>query len=149
MNNYDNYYNYMSDMNFQNTFLNNNPNLTNIPQPTYKLDSKIGFMRGNMFENLYNPYKNYKPREIEPTNEREALLNKVRQYRFAMIDLNLYLDNYPDDANVVKIFNNYRNLEKKASMEYESKYGPLTIDDAASNVNTWIWDNSPWPWEVQ
>ena len=77
MNNYDNYYNYMSDMNFQNTFLNNNPNLINIPQPTYKLDSKIGFMRGNMFENLYNPYKNYKPREIEPTNERESLLNKV------------------------------------------------------------------------
>ena len=149
MNNYDNYYNYMSDMNFQNTFLNNNPNLTNIPQPTYKLDSKIGFMRGNMFENLYNPYKNYKPREIEPTNEREALLNKVRQYRFAMIDLNLYLDNYPDDENVVKIFNNYRNLEKQASMEYESKYGPLTIDDAPSKVNTWIWDNSPWPLEVQ
>ncbi|MGN1324634.1 MAG: spore coat protein CotJB [Bacilli bacterium] len=149
MNNYDNYYNYMNDMNFQNTFLNNNPNLTNIPQPTYKLDSKIGFMRGNMFENLYNPYKNYKPREIEPTNERETLLNKVRQYRFAMIDLNLYLDNYPDDENVVKIFNNYRNLEKQASMEYESKYGPLTIDDAPSNVNTWIWDNSPWPWEVQ
>ena len=102
-----------------------------------------------MFENLYNPYKNYKPREIEPTNEREALLNKVRQYRFAMIDLNLYLDNYPDDENVVKIFNNYRNLEKQASMEYESKYGPLTIDDAPSNVNTWIWDNNPWPWEVQ
>lgn len=149
MNNYDNYYNYMNDMNFQNTFLNNNPNLTNIQQPTYKLDSKIGFMRGNMFENLYNPYKNYKPREIEPTNEREALLNKVRQYRFAMIDLNLYLDNYPDDENVVKIFNNYRNLEKQASMEYESKYGPLTIDDALSNVNTWIWDNNPWPWEVQ
>ena len=106
-------------------------------------------MRGNMFENLYNPYKNYKPREIEPTNERETLLNKVRQYRFAMIDLNLYLDNYPDDENVVKIFNNYRNLEKQASMEYESKYGPLTIDDAPSNVNTWIWDNIPWPWEVQ
>lgn len=144
MNDYNNIYGY----NTNNIFKDNYPNMYENNTPTYKLNSKTGYIRGNMFENLYNPYKNYKPQEITTNNEKETLLNKVRQYRFAMIDLNLYLDNYPNDTNVIKIFNNYQNLEKQACYEYESKYGPLTIDDMSNNVNTWIWDNSPWPWEV-
>lgn len=144
MNDYNNIYGY----NTNNIFKDNYPNMYENNTPTYKLNSKTGYIRGNMFENLYNPYKNYKPQEITTNNEKETLLNKVRQYRFAMIDLNLYLDNYPNDTNVIKIFNNYQNLEKQACYEYESKYGPLTIDDMPNNVNTWIWDNSPWPWEV-
>lgn len=144
MNDYNNIYGY----NTNNIFKDNYPNMYENNTPTYKLDSKTGYIRGNMFENLYNPYKNYKPQEITTNSEKETLLNKVRQYRFAMIDLNLYLDNYPNDTNVIKIFNNYQNLEKQACYEYESKYGPLTIDDMPNNVNTWIWDNSPWPWEV-
>lgn len=142
MNNYDNYYSNMGMPNSNNTYQYQ-------PQPTYKLDSNIGFMRGNMFENLYDPYNNYKPVEIKNYNEREQLLNKVRQYQFAMIDLNLYLDVYPTDADVIKIFNHYRDLEKQACMEYESKYGPLTVSQMPSNVNTWVWSNSPWSWEVQ
>lgn len=144
MNDYNNIYGY----NTNNIFKDNYPNMYENNTPTYKLNSKTGYIRGNMFENLYNPYKNYKPQEITTNNEKETLLNKVRQYRFAMIDLNLYLDNYPNDTNVIKIFNNYQNLEKQACYQYESKYGPLTIDDMPNNVNTWIWDNSPWPWEV-
>lgn len=144
MNDYNNIYGY----NTNNIFKDNYPNMYENNTPTYKLNSKTGYIRGNTFENLYNPYKNYKPQEITTNNEKETLLNKVRQYRFAMIDLNLYLDNYPNDTNVIKIFNNYQNLEKQACYEYESKYGPLTIDDMSNNVNTWIWDNSPWPWEV-
>lgn len=144
MNDYNNIYGY----NTNNIFKDNYPNMYENNTPTYNLNSKTGYIRGNMFENLYNPYKNYKPQEITTNNEKETLLNKVRQYRFAMIDLNLYLDNYPNDTNVIKIFNNYQNLEKQACYEYESKYGPLTIDDMPNNVNTWIWDNSPWPWEV-
>ena len=27
-------------------------------------------------------------------------------------------------------------------------YGPLTIDSEYLNNNSWVWNNSPWPWEV-
>jgi len=151
MNNYDNYFG--TDMNFMNNFLGiNSSNLINqndYMKPTYKLDSNTGFIRGNMFDNLYYQYRNYRPTEIKNNTERDSLLNKVRQYKFAMIDLNLYLDTNPNDDNVLKIFNNYKNLEMQAVKEYESKYGPLTIDGIPMNANSWIWDNGPWPWEVQ
>lgn len=151
MNNYDNYLG--TDINFMNNFLGiNNSNLINqndFMKPTYKLDSNTGFIRGNMFDNLYYQYRNYRPTEIKNNTERDSLLNKVRQYKFAMIDLNLYLDTNPNDDNVLKIFNNYKNLEMQAVKEYESKYGPLTIDSIPMNANSWVWDNGPWPWEVQ
>jgi len=162
MNNYNDYYNFlnngfndmnymtdynsmMQDMNYNNAF--NNTFL--IPNNQNQIvDSYEGFIRGNMFNNLYDPYKNYQP-QIKATSEREELLNKVRQLKFAMIDLNLYLDTNPNDKNAIMLFNNYRNQEKKACEEFERKYGPLTIDSEVLSNNTWIWNNGPWPWEVQ
>ena len=42
-----------------------NTNSTSIAEP-YK-----GFIMGNMFENLYEQYKNYKPMNLNSSNERE------------------------------------------------------------------------------
>jgi spore coat protein JB len=106
-----------------------------------------GWMKGNLFANLYDPYKNYKPGNIDAKNEREALLYQVMQYKFALIELNLYLDTNPDDRNAIEIFNKYSNIEKQMCMEYERKYGPLVVEDTYLN-NGWTWINSPWPWEV-
>ncbi len=110
------------------------------------LDPKEGFIRGNLFNNLYDPYKNYKPANINPKNEQEALLNQWQQYNFALTELNLYLDNYPNDTNAIRLFNNYNNILKQITQKYESMYGPLTVD--TNNMsNNWTWINSPWPWE--
>ena len=108
------YYQNINDYN-NNNFLYPNPYPTNEP---IKLDSEKGFMRGNMFDDLYDQYKNYIPVEIVSNNNRQALLEKVMQYNFAMTDLNLYLDNYPNDANVIKIFNNYRNKYLNAVKDF-------------------------------
>ena len=102
------YYQNMNNYNNFNDFNNNNflfPNAYPTNEPI-KLDSEKGFMRGNMFDDLYDQYKNYIPVEIVSNNNRQALLEKVMQYNFAITDLNLYLDNYPNDANVINIFNN-------------------------------------------
>ena len=56
------------------------------------VDAKEGFLRGNMFRDLYDPYKNMRCKELKPTTEREALLYKVMEMDFAVNDLNLYLD---------------------------------------------------------
>lgn len=111
------------------------------------LDPKEGFIRGNLFNNLYDRYKNYKPKDINPQNEQEALLNQWQQYNFATIDLKLYLDTHPNDNNTLQLYNKYNNILKEITVKYEKQYGPLTSNGVNSNSNTWTWIKSPWPWE--
>lgn len=41
---------------------------------------KEGFMRGNMFNNEYIPYKNYKVKELVATNDKEEQLLELWHY---------------------------------------------------------------------
>lgn len=111
------------------------------------VDPYQGFIKGNLFDNLYEPYKNYKPQEIDASNERETLLYQIMQYKFALIELNLYLDTNPNDRNAIELYNKYLEIEKKMSEKYENMYGPLTVSNTMSDTS-WKWINSPWPWEV-
>ena len=62
----------------------------------------------NTFDSdLYDKYKNYKPQDINPTSEKEALLNQWQQYNFALIDLGMYLDVYPNDKNALNLYKKY------------------------------------------
>ena len=160
MNNYNEYYNYINgytdmnyvtnpnnmigDLNLQNLY----PNNYNSNQNNNLLDTYEGFKRGNMFNNLYDEYKNYKPDTLKANNEREDMLMQLQEIKFAMIDLGLYLDMYPNDKNMLNIFNKHQMKEKELCNMFERKYGPLTFDSEVQ-TNNWLWDKGPWPWEVQ
>lgn len=118
--------------------------MMNTPQ---LLDPTQGLIRGNLFANLYDPYKNYKPVMLNPENEKEALLYQVMQYKFSLTDLNLYLDMHPNDQEVIALYNKYLAIEKQMCDKYEKMYGPLTLDSNFLGTNSWNWKNSPWPWE--
>ena len=52
------------------------------PSPYIKDNNKLyepyqGFIRGNLFENLYDPYKVNGPYEIKPMNEQAELLTYI------------------------------------------------------------------------
>ena len=78
MNNHFNYYNalnrnffredlYNAENNFSlNNNVNNSNSLNNILYGPYE-----GFIKGNLFKNLYQQYKNYQPAIITPKNEQE------------------------------------------------------------------------------
>jgi len=110
-------------------------------------DPYNGFIRGNMFPELYNSYKLNKPLEITPMNEQAELLTYVDALTFAMIDLNLYLDVYPNDREALELFNQYRMQADEYTKKYENKYGPLELTSNSLNTFPWAWDNAPWPWE--
>lgn len=163
MNNFNDYYNYLNnyndmnfmtnpntmitDMNYQNMFP-NNYTIPNTNTNSSIADSKIGFKRGNLFNNLYDEYKNYKPQELKASNEREDLILQIDENRFAIIELGLYLDLYPNDTNILNKYNSYLKKEKELITIYESKYGPMALNSPVQ-TNIWLWNNSPWPWEVQ
>ena len=112
------------------------------------IDPKEGWIRGNLFTNLYDPYKNYKPEELNPKGERETLLYQLMQYKFALIELNLYLDMHPNDEEMIRLYNQYLDIEKQMCDKYESMYGPLTVASDNMGEANWKWIDSPWPWEV-
>ncbi|MDD2202862.1 MAG: spore coat protein CotJB [Bacilli bacterium] len=115
------------------------PNITN---------SYEGFIRGNIFTDLYEPYIAGEPFNLNPRDEREALLNKVREYDFSVIDLGLYLDTHPQDGEKIRAFNQSMTQYKNTRNEYENRYGPLSLESETLNSYPWAWISSPWPWEV-
>lgn len=113
--------------------------------PNKLYDVYNGFIRGNMFPELYNKYKLSRPYDIKPMNDQAELLTKVDAYCFAAHDANLYLDTHPFDRDMISFFKELSDDLNKTIKEYESKYGPLFVD--SSETYPWAWNESPWPWE--
>lgn len=136
--------NYNNPDGYNNMNINMNSNM-NMQQNLY--EPYQGFIRGNLFPNLYDPYKISRPFEVEPMNDQAELLTYIDSLSFAAHDLNLYLDNYPNDQQMIQKFNEYRQEANRAMEQYENTYGPLLVNSNANNVTPWAWDNRPWPWE--
>lgn len=151
MNNYIDYYNYMNDLNQSKLNKNglNQMNLNNNVKSNkdYSTDPYEAFIRGNLFSNLYTPYKNYKPAELNPTNEKDYYLLLVQIYGFAAHELTLYLDVNPNDDDAIKLRSEYVKLYNQALMQYESKYGAISLKSMTLNSSPWAWDSKKWPWE--
>lgn len=110
------------------------------------LNPKEGLNIGNLFYDSYIPYKNYKPRELVAKNEKEHLMLKIQELCFAQNDLNLYLDLYPNDQQMFKLFKQYTMEADKLSKIYAEKYGPLELNQDTGSE--YLWYQNPWPWEV-
>lgn len=155
MNNYPNFKNYNnyinSNMNNMDSLLNIYNNQMNSSSDKYSDNALYepydGFIRGNLFKNLYDPYKLNEPYEIKPMNEQAEMLTYIDSLGFSMIDLTLYLDIYPNDQNLINLFNQFRKERQNLVKEYESKYGPITLNSDNLNSYPWAWDNMPWPWD--
>lgn len=108
-----------------------------------------GYLRGNMFRNLYSQYKNYEPAILRPTNEQEEMFLRMSEKEFAAHDLNLYLDLYPNDGNALDLFNKYRKEANRLMMEYEEKYGPILISSDSLNTSPFLWQTLIFPWNME
>ncbi len=120
---------------------------TNMITPSKEklVDLDEGFTKGNMFANLYDPYKHYEPTCLKPQNEREALLLHIYKLDFALNDLNLYLDLYPTDMEAYEKFKKYAYDYEKCVHEYEKNYQVLEVCHDTYGKYTWL--DNPWPWE--
>ena len=142
-----NFYNIPNDWykefnsNFNVSDTNTNTNSPELAEP------RIGFLKGNLFNNLYDPYKNYQYGNLSAKSTKEELLYNILMYQFALIDLDLYLDNYPFDTKCLNIYQKYLIELKKLTNQYEKNYEPLTLNSDFLGDNSWKWIKSPWPWE--
>ena len=115
-------------------------------QPSDLFEPYDGFIRGNLFKKSYDPYKLKEPYEVKPINEQAKMLTEIDSLCFAIVDLNLYLDVFPNDKEKIDLFNRYREKKERLTKDYENKYGPITMDSDSLNKAPWAWNNLPWPW---
>lgn len=90
---------------------------------------------------------NFELNEMEESPElpsREELGRKLSCYKFAIIELGLYLDTHPNDKKAIAMHNEYAKKYKNLSDLYQRLYGPLTI---MYPCKKWRWLEQPWPWE--
>ena len=72
-------------------------------------------------------------------------MDQIRMVDFSLVEINLYLDAYPNCREALDHYHKLIDRRNKLVAEYE-RYAPLT---AFSNTSTesWDWVKSPWPWQ--
>lgn len=74
-------------------------------------------------------------------NTREEMLRKLKELKFSIIELGLYLDTHPDDEKAICLHKEYANKYRNLADQYQKIYGPLTI---MFPCNKWRWLEEPW-----
>lgn len=72
------------------------------------------------------------------------LMEQLRKVEFALTEVSLYLDVYPDCKEALEYYHKLVEKHEKLVEEYQA-YAPLTYMGNRSQ-NSWDWINSPWPW---
>ena len=75
---------------------------------------------------------------------RDEMIQKIKELKFGIIELALYLDTHPDDEKAICMHKDYCKKYDKLANQYQKMYGPLTI---MYPCNKWRWLEEPWPWE--
>lgn len=97
---------------------------------------------GTLFKDLNLPFH----LKINPAELANTPLNQLRALDFVILELGLYLDTHPYDAEAFALFQEYVALEKAAQESYVAQYGPLVQKDAARSGG-YTWGKGPWPWQ--
>lgn len=104
-----------------------------------------GLNKGNLFPNTYVPYKKY-VYTIKVSGKREEMLLKIQALCFAIVDLQLYLDLHPTEADKLELLRKYQNEVAVLKDAYSKEFNPLLLSDMQNNKEfTWI--DNPWPWD--
>ena len=79
--------------------------------------------------------------------QREIMLKKIGTYKFALKDLQLYLDTHPHDEMALRKYAEYEAIVEPLVAEFERRFGPLTV--SVDNMNKFKWIKNPWPWDIE
>ncbi|NGP46608.1 spore coat protein CotJB [Bacillaceae bacterium SIJ1] len=75
-------------------------------------------------------------------------MEKLQATDFVLVELTLYLDTHPWDAQAWEQFQAFSAHRQKVKADVEKYYGPLLQFGATPSAEPWKWSSSPWPWEI-
>lgn len=76
------------------------------------------------------------------------LLCELQEIDFVLVELTLYLDTHPNDANALQQYNTFAQKRKPVVNEIEKFYGPMMQFGHSYSRFPWQWALPPWPWQV-
>jgi spore coat protein JB len=76
------------------------------------------------------------------------LMEELQAIDFVLVDLTLYLDTHPLDANSIQQYNEFAKKRKHVKRQIEALYGPLEQFGHSYSGYPWNWDDAPWPWQI-
>lgn len=77
--------------------------------------------------------------------EKNSQMRSITAYRFAVLELHLYLDSHPGDCDAAAKLDEYRKTTNDLVAKYEAAYGPL--HETPKDSSRWAWISDPWPWD--
>lgn len=77
------------------------------------------------------------------------LLDEIQKFQFYAIELNLYLDNFPENREATEDFKEVSSKLSELFQQFESEYGPIRNFGQAYIESPECWVNQPWPWEIK
>ncbi len=78
----------------------------------------------------------------------EKLLEQIRAVDFALVEVVLYLDAYPDCHEALDTYHKLIARRRGLYGQYEASCGPLTAMGNQSTTS-WDWIDKPFPWEYK
>jgi len=109
-----------------------------------KYSQSDALSNGTLFPGLNLPFH----LQVEGSSLPATPLVELQAVQFVVLELGLYLDTHPDDSEAAALYKQFSALERTARAEYESRFGPLTKDAAATD-GSYRWLQDPWPWNYQ
>ena len=80
------------------------------------------------------------------THDCSKLLQQIKTVDFALYEVILYLDAYPDHCDALELYHKLLQRRQNLIASYETACGPLTAFGNVSQTS-WDWVKSPAPWE--
>lgn len=76
----------------------------------------------------------------------QTLLARIREARFASVELREYLDTHPEDEAANADYYSYSEKLNQLLERYEQSYGPLlNFGQSVSDTGCWVYQK--WPWQ--
>lgn len=82
----------------------------------------------------------------EPQEDGQRLLKQIQVVDFALYEVILYLDAYPESSEALDYYHKLMERRRALHTRYEGSCGPITAYGNVSR-NSWDWVKGPAPWE--
>lgn len=84
--------------------------------------------------------------DMTQSKDCKQLYAKLQRLDFAIVELALYLDSYPDNTAALEYYRKLIDERETVATAHTQACGPMTILDN-KNPTLWEWGQSPWPWQ--
>lgn len=82
-----------------------------------------------------------------PSNNIKAIQKRLQKISFALVEVVLYLDAYPNNEKAKKYYKELSD-ERHMLISELAKAG-MPMSGMHVQGNEWVWTKGPWPWEYE